>query len=70
MTSKKRRQRETERLRLDHSHAEEKARLWAARATTTRKAGRDVNANRCEDKARDWCSRARQIERKLRMRIS
>ena len=58
---------EVERLRLDHSRAEEKARLWAERATTTRKAGRDVNANRCEDKARDWSARARQIERKLRI---
>jgi hypothetical protein len=55
-----------ERLRVDQSCAEEKARRWAERATTTRKAGRDVNANRCEDKARDWSSRARQIERKLR----
>ena len=67
MSNRERRKQELQRLRLDQSHAEDKARLWAERAITTRKAGRDVNANRCEDKARDWGSRARQIERKLRI---
>lgn len=62
-TTVKRREADIEQLRRTQILANEKARLWTQRAAIARKAGRELNANRCEDKARDWRSRARQAER-------
>lgn len=62
----KRQHRDIERLRDGEALAGEKAKRWGQRAIAARQAGRQPNANRCEDKARDWSSRARQMERQRR----
>jgi hypothetical protein len=61
---------ETERLQKEHTFAEEKARMWAARGVAAREQGRDADSRRCEAKARDWRSKARQIERQQAARTS
>ena len=48
-----------------HALAIEKARMWAERAESAYRGGRNADARRCEDKSRDWSSRARLIERRI-----
>jgi hypothetical protein len=47
----------------DHTTATTKVRVWRDRADKARQAGREADAERCDDKVRDWASRVKEIKR-------
>jgi phage shock protein A len=60
---------EGEKLQEKYATATAKVRVWRNRADLARLAGREADANRCQDKIRDWASRAKQLEEQLARRL-